>query len=115
MNQEKKLLLKHGLDHVQLLQSLLGTLLVFTMEKFILLFSLQKIWLDISLENSPLLENLLDILEISNSYFSLQFFSMKAIAHNIRISDKKLNVIAKIVRGMEAKKALDILRFMPNK
>jgi len=40
---------------------------------------------------------------------------MKAIANNIRISDKKLNVIAKIVRGMEAKKALDILRFMPNK
>ena len=40
---------------------------------------------------------------------------MKAIANNIRISDKKLNVIAKIVRGMEAKKALDILQFMPNK
>ena len=40
---------------------------------------------------------------------------MKAIANNIRISDKKLNVIAKIVRGMEAKKALDILKFMPNK
>ena len=40
---------------------------------------------------------------------------MKAHARNIRISDKKLNVIAKIVRGMEAKKALDILNFMPNK
>jgi len=40
---------------------------------------------------------------------------MKAIARNIRISPRKINVIATIVRGMDAKKALDTLRFMPNK
>jgi large subunit ribosomal protein L22 len=40
---------------------------------------------------------------------------MKAYAHNIRISPKKLNVVATIVRNMPAQKALDILRFMPNK
>lgn len=40
---------------------------------------------------------------------------MKAIAKNIRISPKKINVVASIVRNMPAKKALDILRFMPNK
>lgn len=40
---------------------------------------------------------------------------MKAIARNIRISPRKLNVIATIVRGMDAKQALDTLRFMPNK
>ncbi|EKE25958.1 MAG: 50S ribosomal protein L22 [uncultured bacterium (gcode 4)] len=40
---------------------------------------------------------------------------MKAYASNIRISPKKIAVVASIVRNMEAKKALDILRFMPNK
>ena len=40
---------------------------------------------------------------------------MKANAWNIRISPKKLNVVATIVRNMSAKKALDILKFMPNK
>ena len=40
---------------------------------------------------------------------------MKAIAKNIRISPKKLSVVASIVRNMPAKKALDILKFMPNK
>lgn len=40
---------------------------------------------------------------------------MKALAHNIRISPIKLNVIAKIIRNMEVKKALDVLKFMPNK
>jgi large subunit ribosomal protein L22 len=40
---------------------------------------------------------------------------MKASVQNIRISPKKLNVIAYIVRGMSAKEALDTLRFMPKK
>lgn len=40
---------------------------------------------------------------------------MKASVRNIRISPKKLNVIAYIVRGMTAKTALDTLRFMPKK
>ena len=40
---------------------------------------------------------------------------MKAIAKNIRIAPKKMRVIAEIVRGMEAGKALDILKFMPKK
>lgn len=40
---------------------------------------------------------------------------MKAIARNIRISPRKLNILAVIVRGMDAKQALDTLRFMPNK
>ncbi len=40
---------------------------------------------------------------------------MKASVRNIRISPKKLNVIAYIVRGMSVKTALDTLRFMPKK
>ena len=40
---------------------------------------------------------------------------MKASVRNIRISPKKLNVIAYIVRDMNAKEALDALRFMPKK
>lgn len=40
---------------------------------------------------------------------------MKASVRNIRISPKKLNVIAYIVRNMLAKDALDTLRFMPKK
>lgn len=40
---------------------------------------------------------------------------MKAIATNIRISPKKLAVVASIVRGESAKRALDLLRFMPKK
>lgn len=40
---------------------------------------------------------------------------MKAYAKNIRISPKKLNVVASIVRNMEVTKALDILKYMPNK
>ncbi|EKE28240.1 MAG: 50S ribosomal protein L22 [uncultured bacterium (gcode 4)] len=40
---------------------------------------------------------------------------MKAYAKNIRISPKKLSVVASIVRNMPAKKALEILKFMPNK
>lgn len=40
---------------------------------------------------------------------------MKASVRNIRISPKKLNVIAYIVRGMDTKEALDTLRFMPKK
>lgn len=40
---------------------------------------------------------------------------MKAYAKNIRISPKKLNVVVTIVKNMEVNKALDILKFMPNK
>jgi large subunit ribosomal protein L22 len=40
---------------------------------------------------------------------------MKAYWKNIRISPKKLSVIATIIRNMEAPKALDILKFMPKK
>ncbi len=40
---------------------------------------------------------------------------MKAYAKNIRISPKKLNVIAYIIREMDVKKALNILKFMPKK
>lgn len=40
---------------------------------------------------------------------------MKAYAKNIRISPKKINVVASIVRRMDVKKALDILKFMPSK
>lgn len=40
---------------------------------------------------------------------------MKAYAKNIRISPKKLSVVATIVRNMEASKAMDILKYMPNK
>lgn len=40
---------------------------------------------------------------------------MKSSVKNIRISPKKLNVIAYIVRNMSAKDALDTLRFMPKK
>lgn len=40
---------------------------------------------------------------------------MKAIARNIRISPKKIQVEASIIRNMDAKKALDVLRYMPTK
>jgi ribosomal protein L22 len=40
---------------------------------------------------------------------------MKAYASNIRISPKKVAVVATIIRNMEVQKALDILKFMPNK
>ena len=40
---------------------------------------------------------------------------MKAYAKNIRISPKKINVVATIVRNMPAKKAQDVLKYMPNK
>jgi len=40
---------------------------------------------------------------------------MKAITSNVRIAPKKLRVIAEIVRGMPAGKALDVLQFMPKK
>lgn len=40
---------------------------------------------------------------------------MKAYVKNVRISPKKLRVIAEIVRGKNAKDALDILKFMPKK
>jgi large subunit ribosomal protein L22 len=40
---------------------------------------------------------------------------MKASVKNVRISPKKLNVIAFIIRNMTAKDALDTLKFMPKK
>ena len=40
---------------------------------------------------------------------------MKASVRNVRISPKKLNVIAYIIRDMNAKEALDTLQFMPKK
>ncbi len=40
---------------------------------------------------------------------------MKALLNNVRISPKKAQVVAAIIRGMDAQKALDILKWMPNK
>lgn len=40
---------------------------------------------------------------------------MKSSVRNVRISPKKLNVIAFTVRGKSAQEALDMLRFMPKK
>jgi large subunit ribosomal protein L22 len=40
---------------------------------------------------------------------------MKANAKNLRISPKKLRVIAEIVRGMNAEEALKFLKFAPKK
>jgi len=40
---------------------------------------------------------------------------MKAYGKNIRISPKKLRVIAEIVRGQDASEALNFLKFAPKK
>lgn len=40
---------------------------------------------------------------------------MKAYGKNIRISPKKLQVVAEIIRGMQAKEALYFLKFAPKK
>lgn len=40
---------------------------------------------------------------------------MKANAKNLRISPKKLRVIAEVVRGMKADEALKFLKFAPKK
>ncbi len=40
---------------------------------------------------------------------------MKAYGKNIRISPKKLRVIAEVVRGMDATEALNFLKFAPKK
>ena len=40
---------------------------------------------------------------------------MKAYGKNIRISPKKLRVVAEVVRGEDATKALDFLKFAPKK
>ena len=40
---------------------------------------------------------------------------MKAYGKNIRISPKKLRVIAEVVRGEDAEKALKFLKFAPKK
>ena len=40
---------------------------------------------------------------------------MKAYLKNARISPKKLRVIAEVIRGLEAKEALDLIKFMPKK
>ncbi|MDP2395917.1 MAG: uL22 family ribosomal protein [bacterium] len=40
---------------------------------------------------------------------------MKAYGKNIRISPKKLRVVAEIVRGQNAEQALKFLKFAPTK
>ncbi|PID70198.1 50S ribosomal protein L22 [bacterium DOLZORAL124_38_8] len=40
---------------------------------------------------------------------------MKAHLRGIRMSPKKANIVAGLVRGMNAEKALDVLRFTANK
>lgn len=40
---------------------------------------------------------------------------MKAIRRYLRISPKKVNLVADLVRGMPAEKALNFLRFTPKK
>lgn len=40
---------------------------------------------------------------------------MKASLKNVRISPKKMRVIAAVIRGRTAKESLDLLRFMPKK
>jgi large subunit ribosomal protein L22 len=40
---------------------------------------------------------------------------MKAYLKNVRISPKKLRVIAEVVRGQDATKALNFLKFAPKK
>jgi len=40
---------------------------------------------------------------------------MKANGKNIRISPKKLRVVAEVVRGMQAEEALKFLKFAPRK
>lgn len=40
---------------------------------------------------------------------------MKAIRRHLRISSKKVNLTASLVRGMPALKAIDFLRFTPKK
>lgn len=40
---------------------------------------------------------------------------MKAIARNIRISPKKVNLVAGLIRKKKAQEALDILKFTPKK
>lgn len=40
---------------------------------------------------------------------------MKAYARNIRISPKKLAVVAEVIRGMKAEEALKFLKFAPKK
>ena len=40
---------------------------------------------------------------------------MKAIRRNLRISSKKVNLVADLVRGKDAQHAIDFLRFTPKK
>jgi large subunit ribosomal protein L22 len=40
---------------------------------------------------------------------------MKAYAKNIRISPKKLRVVAEVVKGKDAAWAMDFLKFAPKK
>jgi large subunit ribosomal protein L22 len=40
---------------------------------------------------------------------------MKAYGKNLRISPKKLRVVAEVVRGMDATEALNFLKFAPKK
>ena len=43
-----------------------------------------------------------------------EVFEVKAVAKHIPISPQKMRLVADVVRGMNAAKALDTLRFMPN-
>jgi len=40
---------------------------------------------------------------------------MKAYAKNVRISPKKLRVVAEVIRGMKAEDAMKFLKFAPKK
>jgi large subunit ribosomal protein L22 len=44
-----------------------------------------------------------------------ELFEVKAVAKHIPISPRKMRLVVDVVRGMEAKQALDTLRFMPQR
>jgi large subunit ribosomal protein L22 len=44
-----------------------------------------------------------------------ELFEVKAVAKHIPIGPRKVRLVVDVVRGMNAKEALDTLRFMPNR
>jgi large subunit ribosomal protein L22 len=44
-----------------------------------------------------------------------ELFEVKAVARHVPISPQKVRKVIDVVRGQDAEKALDILRFMPQK
>ncbi len=44
-----------------------------------------------------------------------EVFEVKAVARHIPMSPRKVRLIVNAVRGLDAQKALDVLRFMPNR